>query len=340
MGHCVLWVEPYPTRIVRFNDFFLRKNEVKFQDPTFKSVLVINPKAIPFEPFKISNFVNFALWKAVINKIKNFEPEVIIAGKPSKLVNFFYKRYPNIRLVFDFMDNFPNFYSGISKRSMQNQLDELMRNADLVIASSETLFRNAKLRVRSCIKIPNGYKSDDLPNQISENKKRQPNFVYIGAVSHWFCWNSLIKICHLYPLSKVHIIGPCYSTIPKKLPKNVIFHGVVKREKAVMLAASADLGLIPFKVNSLTESIDPIKYYEYRCLALPVLSSKFGEMDLHANDDGLFIYRNLNEIDTLLLNSLNRVRDDMDIVFKFRKKCSWAMRFNSDILSYILLGKE
>jgi hypothetical protein len=48
-------------------------------------------------------------------------------------------------------------------------------------------------------------------------------------------------------------------------------------------------GLIPFVRNALTDSVDPVKYYEYRSCGLPVLTTLFGEMPHHALvDDGVW----------------------------------------------------
>ena len=50
-----------------------------------------------------------------------------------------------------------------------------------------------------------------------------------------------------------------------------------------------DVGLIPFKRTELTAYVDPIKYYEYRAMGLPVLSTDFGEMHFHQREPGVFI---------------------------------------------------
>ena len=48
-------------------------------------------------------------------------------------------------------------------------------------------------------------------------------------------------------------------------------------------------GLIPFIKNELTASVDPIIYYEYFVLGLPVLSTRFGEMALREGSPGVFL---------------------------------------------------
>ncbi len=57
--------------------------------------------------------------------------------------------------------------------------------------------------------------------------------------------------------------------------------------------AEFDVGLIPFKQNALTAAVDPIKYYEYRALALPVISTDFGEMHERGDLPGLSATRRL-----------------------------------------------
>jgi hypothetical protein len=86
-------------------------------------------------------------------------------------------------------------------------------------------------------------------------------------------------------------------------------------------------GLIPFVENSLTACVDPIKYYEYRALGLPVLSSAFGEMARRRGHDGVYLIdRNANM--TELVSEALANCATTESTAHFRMNNSWERRFD------------
>ena len=83
-------------------------------------------------------------------------------------------------------------------------------------------------------------------------------------------------------------------------------------------------GLIPFRIDPLTDCVDPVKYYEYRAMGLPVLSTRFGEMRLRGLQDRVAF---LDELDRLDLRALARQAADPAEVGAFRAANTWARRF-------------
>ena len=64
------------------------------------------------------------------------------------------------------------------------------------------------------------------------------------------------------------------------------------------------VGLIPFKCTDLTASVDPIKFYEYRALGLPVLSARFGEMALRDGLAGVFLMDKHSDLASLVRTAM------------------------------------
>jgi hypothetical protein len=89
-----------------------------------------------------------------------------------------------------------------------------------------------------------------------------------------------------------------------------------------------DAGLIPFKKNILTASVDPIKYYEYRSLALPVISTDFGEMCTRSDIPGVFICRSAADAPELARSALQFQRDP-ELALSFAQQNTWEARFNA-----------
>ena len=88
-----------------------------------------------------------------------------------------------------------------------------------------------------------------------------------------------------------------------------------------------DVGLIPFKKTTLTSSVDPIKYYEYRALGLPVVSSAFGEMALRDECDGVYLIDRNSDMTRVISQALANYTSPASTA-QFRKNNSWESRFN------------
>ena len=97
-----------------------------------------------------------------------------------------------------------------------------------------------------------------------------------------------------------------------------------------------DVGLIPFSVNDLTASVDPVKYYEYRGLGLPVVSTCFGEMSHRAVESGVFLSHSYDDIRCVMEKAL-RFHDNQDGIAAFCKANDWLRRFDDAWASSALL---
>ena len=92
--------------------------------------------------------------------------------------------------------------------------------------------------------------------------------------------------------------------------------------------ATFSVGLIPFKLSRLTASVDPIKYYEYRSLGLPVISTRFGEMALRDEETAVWL---IDENSDLRLTSRQALdyRCNFSRIQAFRQANLWAARFSA-----------
>ncbi len=84
-------------------------------------------------------------------------------------------------------------------------------------------------------------------------------------------------------------------------------------------------GLIPFRNNSLTAGVDPIKYYEYRAAGLPVLTTSFGEMALRKSEDGVFFLDQARDLPSLVMSALGH-RENRTTLARFRREHDWRER--------------
>ncbi|WP_343578046.1 glycosyl transferase [Pseudomonas sp.] len=331
----VLWIDPYPTRFPKLSDFrkLSNKSHTPLNTKTEKWLRVLPVRSLPIEPIPGSGLVNTFLWRDLLREIDKFSKTgetLLVAGKPSELAIHLLTHSTFSSTAYDAMDDFPAFYSGISKWAMQHRESVLAHKVQHILTSSTALmerFSNsggAKLCMNAC-DIETLPLVVDLPS-----RPHQRILGYVGTIGAWFDWTMIHKLAKCNKV-KIKLIGPMFSPPQGVLPQNVEIYPQCAHTEAIAAIQGFDIGLIPFKQTDLTESVDPIKYYEYRALGLPVLSSHFGEMRSHAQKAGVFILRENDETTTVSSTvdaALNYVSSTEEII-SFRKENSWPSRFNN-----------
>ena len=164
----VLWVNPYPCRLPRWNDFKrIRKLDIQ-ATPLDDRISVLDVPALPIEPLPGGPWLNRRLlWRKIWQKLTDFagDPQntILGIGRPCALALAALQKLPHQASFYDAMDNFPEFHRGLSRQcnTILRRLD--CRQVDLVLASSSYLaakFTNRGLNVQ---KVLNAYPMATLP---------------------------------------------------------------------------------------------------------------------------------------------------------------------------------
>lgn len=254
---------------------------------------------------------------------------MLAIGKPSLLALGLLDRLHNCQSLYDAMDDFPNFYSGLSRIAFTQRESSVAAKVDVILASSSALkakWDNANKDVRlvrnaldlSAIRT---VKSAPIP----PGKKV---FGYVGTIASWFDWEWVCTLAESRPDCEIRLIGLMTNPPARKLPSNVYVFPACKHLEALRAMTKFHAGLIPFKKNELTASVDPIKYYEYRALGLPVISTDFGEMRLRSAERGVFISRSVSDIPAIADAALQFL-DNADDVDTFATQNTWEHRFDT-----------
>ncbi len=330
-GGEVLWVDPYPTRLPSLYDFRrLGANPDRENDtiPTWLSV--IRPSIIPIEPLPCSGMVNTVMWRSLLRVVDVFaQPQncLLVIGKPSVLALTVLNRLKGCRSVYDAMDDYSAFYTGLSRWAMRWRENQLVRNVYGVLASSTTIHLRW-CQIRDDVQLVyNGLDAEMLPEHLIRTVIREYKVLgYVGTIAKWFDWNWVIALAKARPNDKVRLIGPVYTSIPIYLPKNIEMRPACNHKAALIAMQDFDVGLIPFKKNNLTASVDPIKYYEYRALGLSVISTDFGEMVHRGSEEGTFLSKSQQDIRNVVEQALLH-STTVESVQQFRADNTWGARF-------------
>ncbi len=333
----MLWIDPYPTRLPRLDDF--RRNTCRFDvTPAERGISVVVPRSFPLEPLPILNMLNPILfWKKlvveILQRLGNDHASVVLGiGKPSKLALMLLDHL-NVRTSFyDAMDDFPAFYSGLSRLMMARVEKDIAQRTDSLFASSHALVRKfnqygleVEYAPNACVDPASLRQTKPATKRVQ--KRRVVVLGYIGTIASWFDWKLIMMLATSRNDIEIHIHGSLHTRTPLT-PPNVRFFPVCPQDRVYDVLETFDVGLIPFRKNSLTASVDPVKYYEYLAAGKAVISTDFGEMVYHSGYPGVFVCKSremfLDAVDYALDHQFNEQERLQFIVAN-----SWQVRFSS-----------
>lgn len=333
-GGPVLWIEPYPTRLPNWNDLIRPRGPgSSSQGRTIPAWLsTLKPGGLPIEPLPGSIWINSRFWRRCFNQIYSFSLEsnaYLAIGKPSALAVELLKVLPHCSSLYDAMDDFPAFYSGISRFALAKKEREIAQLANVIWASSSLLKSRWDHFHNDVRLVHNGLDLSTLraaePQYKFSDKKI---FGYVGTIASWFDWKWLRDLAAERPNDEIRLVGPIFNKPKCRLPTNITLLPACNHTIALRTMMQFDVGLIPFKKNPLTASVDPIKYYEYRGIGLPVITTDFGEMSQRTGDLGVFISRSHKDIGIIAKSAL-AFKNDTNQTSKFAKQNLWKVRFDS-----------
>lgn len=328
-GGDVLWINPYPTRLPRFSDLISRpQSNLTRGIPNW--IKIITPIALPIEPIPFLSLINYFFFTSILDHVSGFidHNTMIATGKPSFLATIILARFPTLGSIYDAMDDFPEFYTGIAQRSMTYYESKMSKQCHKILVSSHELKNKFSDQHSDVQLVLNGYRSQ-LPMPIDRAKNHPTKVIgYIGTIAQWFDWELVLQLAVTHPNYIFRLIGPQHCSPPQRLPSNIELCPAVNHADAIISMQQFDVGLIPFKQNYLTKSVDPIKYYEYRALGLPVLSTSFGEMIYRGEEKNVFLFTPEEPIESTLEKAISCTILNMDTQ-QFRQTNSWQSRFES-----------
>ncbi|QRY82442.1 glycosyl transferase [Pseudomonas sp. PDNC002] len=276
--------------------------------------------------------MNRCFWQRVFSRIDSFvsdSPTWLVIGKPSAFALHLLARFPHCSSMYDAMDDFPAFYAGFSRCALARRERAIAQRVDVLWASSPGL--NARWeRIRNDVRLVENALDLSVIVAASPAPLSSPTkvFGYVGTMAAWFDWDWVSALARARPDDEIRLIGPVFEPPTSTLPDNVVLLPACAHEAALQAMTEFDVGLIPFKRNALTASVDPIKYYEYRALALPVVSTDFGSMQGRSGAAGVFISHSIADIDSVVAAALQCERDP-DVAQAFALQNSWEVRFDA-----------
>ena len=307
---------------------------------SISSFFIIPFQRLPFfKRFKNFEIINNFLIKLQLPSIEYFDFVWITSWSMYTLIE---KKLPlTTKLIFDCMDDeleFPDIK--INKNILSNALSkerEIMKRADVVFCSSEYLKNKILLRSgvkREIIVVNNGigipiynellnYQSQQVLNKINELENV---FLYVGSVSSWFDFESLLFVLEKDIRVNFVLLGP--SDI--KIPNHERLHhlGVVDRDDLFKLIKNVKCLIMPFKLNELIKSVNPVKIYEYIHMNKPIIATRYMETEVFS--DYIYLYNGkvefLNNV-TGIINEKLLTKKSLKENRNFTIQNTWEVRY-------------
>lgn len=204
-------------------------------------------------------------------------------------------------LEFPYMKRYPNLAEYEAKEEKQ-----LLQDADIVLCSAKALQKKLEERYEfhRNMEIVNNAITDDITTYSWQGEELTPNsLVYIGTISEWFDFKSVIAALEKHPELSVLLYGPIRMQNPPE-HERLIFKGAVKHKEILGIMNSAAGLIMPFVVNELIESVNPVKLYEYIYSGKPICASRYSETEKFG--DYITLYTGEKEFDEFVSKLLKR----------------------------------
>lgn len=309
-------------------------NKQKASENTLKNLTL---KAMPHIPFCRFDFIfninAFIINKVVLrNKIK--KADIIWIGNPIHY-KFIKLRKEQI-LVYDCMDDLLGFPVPENiKRRFQRYEADICKSADIVFASSLDLKRKLAERYNRCdVHLLNNaismkLTSDvELPNDIEtyfDNGTERKRMVYIGTISEWFNFDYIISALTECQNVELLLFGPKDVEIPKH--NRIKYCGIAEHKYLLEIMKKADALVMPFVLNELIMSVDPVKAYEYIYACKPIIMPRYPESEKFG--DYVYLYSGMEDFKKLVAmlerNELFANKSKEECV-QFAKSNNWSER--------------
>lgn len=196
-------------------------------------------------------------------------------------------------LVYDCVDEHSE-YKGFNPEAVRAMERELLGRADIVFVTAQGLYRDKKPFCREIHLSPNAADVDHFMLADSPLTPVAPELVdltgpvlgFIGAIKEWVDLDLLQQVAQRRPDWTLVMVGPVGAGLDvaslERLP-NVTFLGRRDRQVLPQYLKGFDVCLNPFRLNRLTETVSPLKFYEYLASGKPIASVPMPEIQEFAD---------------------------------------------------------
>ena len=214
---------------------------------------------------------------------------------------------------------------------------QMCEQADIVFYTANRLKKKVEKNAQKIQYLPNGVDYEFFRDPILEipldlAQIPEPRLTYVGQISHWFDFETVLSAAKEFAEYSFVLIGPtsldengqCYLQLLQELPNAYILGSRPFAQVRAYMKYS-QVGLIPFLQNTLTHAISPIKLFEYCAAGLPVVSTRLDETE--RLDSPALLYDSYDGFVMNIKKALAEHQQLSEAGVEFGQENTWRQRF-------------
>ncbi|GAA4828604.1 hypothetical protein GCM10023310_01830 [Paenibacillus vulneris] len=237
----------------------------------------------------------------------------------------------NNKVIYDCMDDHAGFSTNSS--DMLSSEGILINKADVVVTSSKRLYDKMHRKNNNVKLIRNAGEFEHFsvpPKKLAgefENLEG-PVIGYYGAISEWFDIRLIENLAKRNKNWTFVLVGDTFGcdTSTAENIENIIFTGEKPYKDLPKYLYGFDVCIIPFLINELTMSTNPVKVYEYLAAGKPVVSTKLPELEI-IGEELVHLANSCDEFERKIRECLNGRKQDIEKRKQFAKENTWLARY-------------
>ncbi len=181
-------------------------------------------------------------------------------------------------------------YTGFRPETVNTLEKKLLKLADIVFVTARGLYEAKKPYCREIHLIPNAAdvahfrRALDPETPLAPELQGLPRPIlgFVGVIQDWIDLDLIAELARRRPAWSFVLVGPAGPGVnlgPLREMANV--HLLGRRDKEVLPSyfKGFDLCLNPFRLNKLTATVSPLKFYEYLATGKPIVSVPLPEVE-------------------------------------------------------------
>ena len=174
-----------------------------------------------------------------------------------------------------------------------------MKRADLILASSTKLAEKmddlCPTKAEGRVLIVRNAFDGKVISHTNESHKKDGTFkaCYFGTIGPWFDFECIAASLQAFPDLTYKIIGPVDEGVDVLKNPRIEYTGPVSHDALADFVSDCSCFVMPFVVNDVVLSVDPVKMYEYInygkdivCVGYPEVERFGGFAELYNGSDG------------------------------------------------------
>lgn len=287
----ILWVETVGLRTPKVTWQDLRRSAQKVLDfvtgrrqvgaPKASGLAIVCPVTLPFTQFRwVRKFNLWQVRRAVRQAMQKlgFQHPTLVVTVPSQCD--FVGHLDEGLSVYYCIDQY-ELWPGMNAAHVRGMESELVAAVGAIVVPSDWLKRRFVGIGKPVLVLEHGV---DLIH-FQRDREISPadgsvEMVYFGAINERIDLNLLARLAEAFPGATVRLIGPVTVDVSLLTRySNLIFEGALSYQDLPQAVASADLFLLPFRLDELAQSCSPIKLKEYLACGRAVVATTLHEHD-------------------------------------------------------------